>query len=52
MQFEKNLGFGSGFNQVSGSGSRRAKMIHNSRSSIQPKMMDPDPYQMNTDPKP
>jgi hypothetical protein len=49
---------GSGFNQVSGSvsGSRRARMTDKSRnfleiSCIQLTMLDPDPYQMNTDPK-
>jgi hypothetical protein len=57
--FGSRIWIGSGFNQVSGSvsGSRRAKMTHKSRifleiSCIQLKMLDPDPYQMNTVPKP
>jgi hypothetical protein len=55
--FGSRIWIGSGFNQFSGSvsGSRRAKMTHKNRKnveiySIQLKMLDPNPYQMNTDP--
>jgi hypothetical protein len=49
------FGSGSGFNQVSGSGSRRAKMTHKNIKKFKigtySPMIDPDQESMNPDPK-